>query len=208
VHGLLFFETIFFKHLNLIFMAHANNNIITGNLKGSVGKQLVFRQWEGKTIVSKFPKSRTGNPTPAQAEITEKFQLASRYAKSVLSNANQSLAQAYATALKPRQNVYSRALEDFLSAPVVKNIDTRNYSGAEGEKIVIRALDDYRVTTVRVEIRDAEDRIIDTGNAVQDLNGIDWTYAATYGNAVLPGTKIRAIATDVPGNEGMLEVTL
>lgn len=77
-----------------------------------------------------------------------------------------------------------------------------------GEKIVIRALNDFRVTTVRVEIRDADGSMLEMGNAVQDLNGIDWTYAATYGNATLPGTKIRAIATDIPGNEGMLEVTL
>ena len=37
-------------------MAHANNSIITGKFKGSLGKQLVFREWEGKTVVA---KSRT-----------------------------------------------------------------------------------------------------------------------------------------------------
>ena len=30
-------------------MAHANNCIIAGKFKGSSGKQLVFREWEGKT---------------------------------------------------------------------------------------------------------------------------------------------------------------
>ncbi len=69
-------------------------------------------------------------------------------------------------------------------------------------------MDDFRVTGVRVEIRDANNMMLEAGNAVQNLNGIDWTYAATYGNATLPGTKIKAIAKDVPGNEGVLEVTL
>lgn len=54
-------------------MAHSNNSIITGKLQGSLGKELVFREWEGKTLVAKSPRSRTGDPTQAQAEIQEKF---------------------------------------------------------------------------------------------------------------------------------------
>ena len=192
-------------------MAHANNSIITGKFKGSLGKQLVFREWEGKTIVAKSPKARSGDPTAAQAEIQERFLVASRYAKAVTKSADQSLAQAYASALRPRQNVYSRALEDFMTPPVVKRINTRNYNGAVGERIVIRATDDFRVTGVRVEIFAADSTLLETGNAVQNINGIDWTYTATQANpapAGLTGTKIKAIASDVPGNEGTLEVTL
>ena len=37
-------------------MAHANNSIITGKFKGSLGKQLVFRDWQGKTVVAKSPR--------------------------------------------------------------------------------------------------------------------------------------------------------
>ena len=58
-------------------MAHANNSLITGKFRGSLGKELVFREWEGKTIVSKSPESRSGDPTVAQAETLEKFLLAS-----------------------------------------------------------------------------------------------------------------------------------
>lgn len=41
-------------------MAHANESIITGKFKGSLGKQLVFRDWAGKTVVAKSPKARKG----------------------------------------------------------------------------------------------------------------------------------------------------
>jgi hypothetical protein len=109
-------------------MARADNSIITGKFKGSLGKELVFREWEGKTVVAKSPKGRSGDPTLAQAEIQEKFLLASRYAKAVTKSADQNLAQAYASALRPR-HVYSRVLEDFMSPPVVKLIDTREYKG-------------------------------------------------------------------------------
>ena len=103
--------------------------------------------------------------------------------------------------------MYSRALEDFLSPPVVKLINTRNYKGAGGDTIVIRAVDDFRVTGVRVEIYAADGKLLEAGNADQDTNGIDWTYTATETNPGPAGSKIRAIATDVPGNEGTLEVT-
>jgi len=132
------------KHI----MAHADNSIITGKFKGSLGKELVFREWEGKTIVAKSPKARSSDPTLAQEEIQEKFLLASRYAKAVIKSADQSLAQAYASTLRPRQNLYSRALEDFMSPPVVKLIDTRGYKGTAGDRIVTRAVDDFRVTGV------------------------------------------------------------
>jgi hypothetical protein len=189
-------------------MAHADNSIITGKFKGSLGKQLVFREWEGKTVVAKSPKSRSGEPTPAQAETQEKFFIASRYAKAITTSVDQGLAQAYAMALRPRQNVYSRALEDFLAPPVVHLIDSRNYTGVAGNEIVVRAVDDFRVTKVRVEIYSAGGTLLEAGNTVQNINGIDWTYSATQANSLLTGTRIKAIATDVPGNEGMLEVTL
>ena len=189
-------------------MANANNSLVTGKFKGSLGKELVFREWEGKTIVAKAPKSRTGDPTPAQAALQEKFLLASRYAKAITQNADQSFVQAYARALRPRQNVYCRAMEDFLSAPVVKVIDTRQYKGAAGDRIITRAVDDFRVTGVHVAIHAPDGSLVEAGEATQNINGIDWTYTATKANNLPAGSTIKAIASDVPGNEGILEVML
>jgi hypothetical protein len=189
-------------------MAHSNNSVITGKLKGSLGKELVFREWAGKTVVAKAPKSRRGGPTPAQEETQERFLLASHYAKAILKSQDQSMAEAYTAALRPRQNLYSRALEDFMSPPVVKSIGMRSYTGKVGDKIAVRAVDDFRVTGVWVEIVTANGTLLEAGNAEQNTNGIDWNYTTTQVNNLLAGSKIKAIATDVPGNEGMLEVTL
>jgi hypothetical protein len=189
-------------------MAHANNSIITGKFTGSLGKQLVFRDWTGKTVVAKSPKARKGGPTPEQAELQERFFIASRYARAIVNSADQSLAQAYAFVLRPRQNVYSRALEDFMSPPVVKNIEGRNYKGAVGDTIAILAIDDFRVTEVLVEIDAADGTLLETGNAIQLSNGIYWSYTATRANPAPAGSKIKAIATDVAGNEGMSEIAV
>jgi hypothetical protein len=64
-------------------MAHANNSIITGKFKGSPGKELVFREWEGKTVLVKSPKAWSSDPTEAGAEIQEKSLVASRHARSL-----------------------------------------------------------------------------------------------------------------------------
>lgn len=189
-------------------MAHSNNSIITGKLTGSIGKELVFREWAGKTIVAKAPKKRTGDPTPAQAETQEKFFMASRYAKAILENADPALAAAYTAALRPRQHLYARAVEDFMSSPVVKQIDTRNYNGIASSTVLIRAIDDFRVTGVRVEIYDTSGSLHEAGNAVQNINGLDWTYMALLDNPLPAGSRIKAIAMDVPGNEGSLETII
>ncbi|MCG2613744.1 hypothetical protein LZZ85_05610 [Terrimonas sp. NA20] len=187
-------------------MANSTNSIITGKFRGMLGKEVVFREWDGKTIVAKAPRPRKGSPTPEQIEQQDRFLIASKYAKAVTDNPDQAMAEAYATALRPRQNVYSRALEDCLKAPVVKKISTNLYTGNAGDKITIRAVDDYRVVTVWVQIFAANGSLLERGAAVQNTNGLDWSYTTTQANNSLAGTKIIALATDVPGNEGSLEV--
>lgn len=189
-------------------MAHSNNSVITGKLSGILGKELVFRDWENKTVVAKAPKARVGEPDAGQLQRQEKFLLASRYAKAVKNGTDQGIKDAYTAALRPRQNLYSRALEDFMSSPVVKSVSTNSYTGVVGSTITVRAVDDFRVTGVQVEIFTASGTLLEKGNAVLQTNGLDWTYTTTQSNAALTGSKINAIATDVPGNTGTLAVTL
>ena len=102
--------------------------------------------------------------------------MATRYAKAIFRSADQSMAQAYASVRKPRQTIYSRALEDFMKVPVVETIHTQSYTGALADKLVIRAVDDFHVKEVRVEIYTANGALLEAGNALQNINGIDWTY--------------------------------
>jgi hypothetical protein len=189
-------------------MANSDQSAITGKFTGTINKQLVFRRWEGKTVVAHFPKPQSGEASTAQKEVKSKFFIASRYAKGVANNPDQGLANEYKKMLKVRQNVYSRAMEDFLTPPFVDSIKTPGYSGNIGDKIIIRALDDFRVTEVRVEIYDSNGTLLEAGNTVVEREGIDWSYTATQANGLLAGTRIKAIAIDVPGNEGTLEVIL
>jgi hypothetical protein len=189
-------------------MAYSDNSTLLRKLRGMLNKELVFRDWAGKTVVSRAPGRRKKKSTPDQSETRLNFKFASRYANAITKSADRSLADAYALLLKPRQNVYSRALEDFMKIPDIKFIHTDLYFGAVGDKITVRAVDDFRVLGVIVEITSVDGTLLESGHAVQNVNGIDWTYIVTKFNTPFEGTKIKAIATDVPGNEGILEVKI
>lgn len=160
------------------------------------------------TTRTQSSKQRKRGALSPQAKTRQNFLFASRYARAVIRNEDRGMAEAYATALRHKQNVYSRALEDCMSPPVVKNIDTRDYKGSVGDKIIIRAMDDFRVVCVILEIYDGSGALVETGNGVLNGNGIDYTYTVSKKNHILAGSKIVAIAIDIPGNEGMMEVRL
>lgn len=189
-------------------MAHSNNSIIVGKLNGTLGKELVFRDWDGKTIVAKYPKRKKTDPTLPQAALRERFLLGTRYAKAILKDPDPGMKEAYAAVVKPRQNVYTRALEDFMTPPVVSNINLRNYNGAVGDMIPVRASDDFRVVSVLVEIYAPDGTLLEAGEAQPDGRALDWVYTAGQPNPLTAGSRIKAIAIDVPGNEGTLEITL
>ena len=70
-------------------MAESKKNIITHGLSGKVGDLIVFSQRNGKTIVSKAPRDKTGEDSQKQKDQQLKFQRAVLYAKAVLNDPGQ-----------------------------------------------------------------------------------------------------------------------
>lgn len=95
-------------------MAYSNDSLVVGKLRGSLGKELVFRDWDGKTVVAKSPKRKKTDPTANQLVVLNKFELASQYAIGVMNGTDQALQQAYTDSQKKRQNLYSRIMQDYL----------------------------------------------------------------------------------------------
>ncbi|MBI4658529.1 MAG: hypothetical protein HY735_06720 [Verrucomicrobia bacterium] len=76
------------------------------------------------------------------------------------------------TAYMARATAQSRTLfavliSDFCHSPTVDDIDLSGYSERAGEKIQIRASDDFEVVQVEVKIKDAAGRLIEAGMAAQ-----------------------------------------
>jgi len=174
-------------------MATTKNNVIVKGASGKFGRQIVFSQRAGKTIMSK-PPVRTAPPTTKQKEQQAKFARAAAYAKNAL--LDPSLKADYTAEAKKRQDVsaYNMAMTDYLRPP------------ATNQEIIIEVADTFKVTAVKVQIEDADESPVEQGNATL-IEG-KWTYTTTATNASIAGDKIIITATDRPGNTTKKEITL
>jgi len=179
-------------------MAESKNNIVTHGLSGKIGDLLVFSQRNGKTIVSKVPKERTGELSDKQEIQKLKFQRAVLYAKSVLTDPAKTQMYEEMSDSSKGISTYNVAVADMLNAPKIHEIDLSAYSGNPGDTIRIIATDDFEVVMVTVTIENSDGSLVEEGNAVN--NGAEWVYTATVINPDLTGDKITITATDNPAN--------
>ena len=187
-------------------MAQAKDNIVTKGFSGSIDRTLTFRQRAGVTIVTKMRRPGSTTITEKMQAVRTRFLASIAYAKRAIKNAvTKEMYNAAATGLKSGFNL---ATADAFNAPKVNSINSDNYHGAVGETIEIDATDDFKVVSVLVSIHNAAGVLVEQGDAVLQVDKPDWLYTATQANATRAGSKISAIATDLPGNTGSLEITL
>ncbi|MDB5210929.1 MAG: hypothetical protein JWQ30_1756 [Sediminibacterium sp.] len=93
-------------------MAGTSKNIILQGLSGAVAKQLVFKTYAGKTVVSKFPDMSSVKPSAAQESRRMLFREAVSFAKAI--NNDPVARQKYASKLPAGSSVYQAALKDYL----------------------------------------------------------------------------------------------
>jgi hypothetical protein len=187
-------------------MAKADNNVILSHLSGSIGDQLTVRQTEAGTIVSKKQRKSKKRPTEAQVYVKVHFKETSHRAMALL--ADPDLFEFYDSVKGPGQTAYNMAVKDVFNPPEIRDISTNQYLGKAGDKIVIRAVDVFRVFRVTVAIYSAKDVLLEEGDAIIARNGKDWTYTTTKENKVLKGVKIKVMAEDVPANKTYSEIIL
>lgn len=179
-------------------MVKIKNNIVTTGFSGKLGDLIVFRCVGNKTIVATAPHKSAHGLTDPQILQQRKFQDAIFYGKSILSDPE--LKSQYGAKAKEGESAYNVAVADFLNAPDIKEVDFSKYTGAVGSQISVRAIDDFKVTEVQVEILDGDGTLVERGAAVQTDNQAEWIFVATVANSSIYGDKIVVKATDMPGN--------
>ena len=188
-------------------MSKIKNHPLLKGLSGMLGDVIVFRESRGKMYMSNRPK-KPAVPSEHQLLTKAKFLEAAAYAKGQMLD-EQSKAEYQAAVNDKTTSAYSVAVADYLKGPKILSINTDGYSGAMGTQIVIRAIDNFRVESVHVEIRNAQDVIIEQDLAVNNpANSIFWVYSAHQNIDIVPGTKVRVTVTDKPGNMTVQEVVL
>jgi hypothetical protein len=179
-------------------MAKAQLNSVFAGFSGKTGN-LVFRQLRGQTIIAQPPDVTTRKPSAAQKARQGRFAEANAYAKLVLADPLQRRGYA-ALAEERNRKVDTMVIGDFLTPPVVEEIETSEYQRKPGGLIRILASDDIEVVAVEVSINTAEGTLIEQGSAAK-FHGV-WRYATTASAPSNIALVINATAKDRPGHEG------
>jgi hypothetical protein len=87
-------------------------NFITAGLQGQLGKQLVFKRYGNKTVVTKYPDMSGVKPSKEQKDRRKRFAEAVAYARAI--NNDPVKKAAYAKRLPKGKRVYQFALQEYL----------------------------------------------------------------------------------------------
>jgi formiminotetrahydrofolate cyclodeaminase len=184
-----------------------SDNLILKDSSGSLGKMVTITKKKSGTIqLGKHRGESTTKPTEKQLEIQSRFKNAIIYGKAVMNNPE--LKAQYEAAAKKDQSAYNVAVRDAFKAPKIQSINTALYTGEIGSKITIRAIDDFKVASVRVKITNGAGVVIEQGEAVLQANGLDWVYAVSVENNEVQESRIEVKAADLPANETVMEVRI
>ncbi|MBI2757380.1 MAG: hypothetical protein HYX49_01735 [Chloroflexi bacterium] len=182
-------------------MAKVKLNPVLEQIRGQVG-DLVFKRYGDEMVVGR-KSDRTGlQPTEAQLEHQERFRQAVLYGRLVMADPQKKASYEQAAKAKGKP-LFSLTIADFFNAPVVDEVDLSAYTGAAGDPIVVRAHDDFKVTSLRVNVSNAGGQEIESGEAEETpAKSGRWVYTAS--TAVPAGTNVRIAVTvsDQPGGTG------
>lgn len=179
-------------------MAKSKDNIVMQGASGRIGRNLVFRQRGDQTIIAKTPRIAADRVmTAKQVAVQYKFYDATQYAKSVM--LDDDLKAEYKSKANVNQSAYNVAFKDYFTDPEVRRVDDRAYGGEVGDKISFHVKDIMVLRSLNVEILDAQDVIIESGEAVlKDKSDSEWVYTATAQNLDYSDCKYRITMLDKP----------
>lgn len=177
----------------------ARSNLTYKGSSGKIGDQFVARKWKGIYIIAaapNFPESREF--TEGQIAQQNRFREAVYYSRAML--ADPEMAALYESEAEGKDlTPYNAAVRDYLKPPRLLEVDLSGYTGAPGEQIRVKAVDDVLVKSVTVAII-VDGEILEQGEASQDgVNKLLWVY--TTREASDASCLVRVTATDLPGNQ-------
>jgi hypothetical protein len=156
-------------------MARSKNNVLTKGLSGMIGKQIVFRTWNGKTFISVAPK-KPKKQSPIQKENRSKFKRATIYAKNMMKDPVKKADYLEIAKKLQLPNAYTAAITDYMRNPQIEAMDFSNYSGKSDEEIkVIVSKKGFEIQEVDVAVIDQNGEVIEEGKAMK-LWADEWIY--------------------------------
>jgi hypothetical protein len=196
-------KTIELKNNN---MPESRNNFVVHGLTGTFAGIGTFHIRGGKTFLRKIRAKPTVPDSEEQTAVKKRFAEYIRYAKAAIKDPD--IKAAYAASAKPGRTAFNRAVTDASHPPKIGKIDAGKYHGQPGDYLTIEATDDFKVMAVQISIHNANGLLIEQGDAIMQINMVEWLYAVTVANEPFAGSMITATAIDLPGNKTSLTATL
>lgn len=100
-----------FGTLNKTIMARVRKNSLFETLSGALGKEIVFKQYADKTVVSRYPDMSKHKATVRQREQRDLMKEANAYASRI--KRDPVLRAEYEKKLKPGESVFHKAKKVF-----------------------------------------------------------------------------------------------
>jgi hypothetical protein len=180
-------------------MAISRNNNFTRGLSGTIGGDMVFRTWNGRTYISTSP-SKPKKQSPIQKENRLKFKLATFYAKKMMNDPMRK--EEYRKLAKKMKlpNAYTAAITEYMRKPEISEVDLKSYSGRENQEINVNVRKKgFEVEVVEVIISDEKGNVVEQGKAIKGKI-FDWTYTSIKAIEQYESLNILVRARERTGN--------
>jgi hypothetical protein len=178
-------------------MAIIDKNIFVDGLRGRFGKHVVFRQFNGKIVVSKAPEF-SSEPSTAQAEIRTKFARAIQYGKTALLDPALKAEYKAIAQAKKLTSATVAAISDFRKPTRLDTIfHVENAPVGTGMYVILQ--DNYKAKEMMICFYDKDGVVIENGNGSFTFGDRGWFYVSTRA-AYIQGIKIIVTVKDRPGN--------
>jgi len=177
-------------------MAQSTNPILLG-FSGKLGNAVVFRRVGRKIVMARVPDRWRKEPVGKQIGTCDEFKFASKWAKKTLENPE--MLAAYREKAGNGRSAYNVAIKDYLTSPVVSDIDVSKYHGHAGDRITVTAKKDFRVKEVTVSIIGPGGVELEHGTCTPGVSWKQWHYTASAEAGNPAGLMVTAVAKDYPG---------
>ena len=174
------------------------------DISAMLSDDAAVRRYRNQTVISKvtFPRK---SKSPKRKEANDRFKEANAWAKHTLKQPG--MKELYAKGINDKlSNPHTVAVSDYMQPPEIHYISLKDYTGTVGNKIRIKATDNFQVTEVKVRISNAKGILLEKGEAVRNpRKPAMWVYTITVANPDLPGTVVKVNVSDRPGNKVEVE---
>lgn len=171
---------------------------LSKSYSGLLGNRVEVKSRRGKAVIT-IPVVKERPPaSDKQTAVRKRLRLACIHARGVLNNPD--LLARYLAVAGKRGRVWQLAMADYLRVPFIHHVDVSKFRGNPGDEILITAGDDFQVAEVMVQIRSADNTLLEEGPCAFIMPSGQYRYNTQQSLSGLSGLNLTVKVSDLPGN--------